>query len=338
MRTWLVAVISTLLLSACVPRAGNDTLVVSPAIAPAVTEPTIRAERVFVAEPPSWSPANVTRNARQVPTSEYIVRTGDSLLLIAYRTGAGASAIAKANALKPPYNIRPETRLQIPGGLYHRVGVGETGIAIARAYRTSWTEIVRINALRSPYTLQAGQNLLLSSNAVVDKNMNRSSPEVRAAAFSIDIDDIVTGGNIVGTGSVPPATGARFAGRFAWPLRGAIVGRFGAQGGGRVNDGVNIASENGTVVRAAAPGVVVYSGNEIGVFGGLVLIDHGEGWVTAYGHLGSLDVAKGDRVSTGQVIGGVGETGYVRQPQLHFQIRKDRQAVNPLNVLERFNG
>ena len=105
-----------------------------------------------------------------------------------------------------------------------------------------------------------------------------------------------------------------------------------------MNDGLNIAGQNGDAVRAAAPGVVVYSGNEIGVFGGLVLIDHGAGWITAYGHLSRLDIAQGERVSVGQEIGGVGETGYVSQPQLHFQVRKNRQAVNPLSYLEPSNS
>jgi murein DD-endopeptidase MepM/ murein hydrolase activator NlpD len=78
---------------------------------------------------------------------------------------------------------------------------------------------------------------------------------------------------------------------------------------------------------------VVYAGNEISVLGGLVLVDHGTGWVTAYGHLGSLDVAKGDRVKSGQKVGSVGDTGYVDRPQLHFEIRKDRQPLDPLTRL-----
>jgi murein DD-endopeptidase MepM/ murein hydrolase activator NlpD len=105
-----------------------------------------------------------------------------------------------------------------------------------------------------------------------------------------------------------------------------------------VNDGLNISAVSGTPVRASAPGTVVYSGNEIGVFGGLVLVDHGGGWVTAYGHLGSLSVTKGDRVTAGQPIGAVGETGYVTQPQLHFEIRKDRKPINPQTVLPANNA
>jgi murein DD-endopeptidase MepM/ murein hydrolase activator NlpD len=312
--------------------------VTSKAAAAAQSNPQIVAEQDLVVEPPSWSAANVVRNARQVSASVYTVQAGDSLLSIANKTGAGATAIAQANNLTPPFVIRPGTRMQIPSGLYHRVGAGETGIAIARAYRLVWANIVALNALKPPYILQVGQNLLLPSNANMVKASRALTPEARAAAFYINIDDIVTGGSPAGTASVLPATAVNFVGRFAWPLRGNVIGKFGPQGGGRVNDGLNIAGQNGDAVRAAAPGVVVYSGNEIGVFGGLVLIDHGAGWITAYGHLSRLDVAQGERVSVGQEIGGVGETGYVSQPQLHFQVRKNRQAVNPLSYLEPSNS
>ena len=338
MRLRLMVAGSTLFLSACVPRAGEFDRVDSAVAVPITTGPQIVAEQALVAETPSWSPANVARNARQVPTSTYIVKHGDSLLAIAATTGAGATAIADANILDAPYALRPGTRLQIPGGRYHRVGVGETGIAIARAYRTVWADIVALNALQPPYTLQIGQNLLLPSSATIGQIARPLTPELRAASFKLDIDDIVTGGSAAGAASPVPARTNSFVARFAWPLSGAIIGKFGSQGGERVNDGLNIAAQNGVAVRAAAPGVVVYSGNEIGVFGGLVLVDHGAGWITAYGHLGRLGVKKGDRVSVGQQIGEVGETGYVRQPQLHFQVRKDRKAVNPLSYLEPING
>jgi murein DD-endopeptidase MepM/ murein hydrolase activator NlpD len=112
-----------------------------------------------------------------------------------------------------------------------------------------------------------------------------------------------------------------------------MLSRFGSQGGGRVNDGVDIGAPAGSPVKSASDGVVVYSGNEIGVYGGLVLVDHGGGWISAYGHLSRLDVKRGDRVARGQSIGGVGETGYVDRPQLHFELRKDRKPVDPLTQL-----
>lgn len=327
-----IALSSTLALAACIPPGGEDYRIGPSAEAPSVA-PQLVPEKTVVAETPSWSPAVVERSARQVATAVYVVQSGDSLLAIAGKTGAGATAIADANNLHPPYTVRAGDRLQIPGGLYHKVGSGETGIAIARAYNVVWADVVMLNALQPPYTLQVGQNLLLPSAAVAHPPSGKMAPEMHAAAFTLNIDDIVTGGQPAGAAQLAANPATDFSGRFAWPLRGAIIGRFGSQGGGRVNDGLNIAAAGGTPVRAAAPGTIVYSGNEIGVFGGLVLIDHGGGWISAYGHLGRLNVARGNRVAAGQALGEVGETGYVSQPQLHFEIRKDRKPLNPITHL-----
>ena len=331
---------STLVLAACIPRGGDDYRIGrnSDIAVPEMVEPQLVPEKAIVAQTPSWSPAVVERNARQVATSAYIVQPGDSLFAIASKTGAGATAIADANNLAPPYPIRAGDRLQIPGGLYHKVGTGETGIAIARAYGVVWADIVAMNALQRPYTLQVGQNLLLPSQATEETASSEPTPEMRAAAFNLNIDDIVTGGQPAGLPAPLPTRPTGFAGAFQWPIQGRVLANFGSQGGGRVNDGLNIAASSGAPVGAAAPGVVVYSGNEIGVFGGLVLVDHGGGWITAYGHLGRIDVQRGDRVVAGQILGGVGETGYVTQPQLHFEIRKDRKALNPTAHLPRING
>lgn len=328
----LIALGSMLALTACIPPGGDDYRIGRNSEVP-VDQPQLIPEKTIVAETPSWSPSVVERNARQVATQAYIVQPGDSLFAIASKTGAGATAIADANNLLPPYPIRAGDRLQIPGGLYHKVGSGETGIAIARAYNVVWADVVMMNALQPPYTLQVGQNLLLPTSAMAGAAVEEMTPETRAAAFTLNIDDIVTGGSPAISTRVIAAKPSAFTGRFAWPVNGTIIGRFGSQGGGRVNDGLNIGASSGTAVLAAAPGTVVYSGNEIGVFGGLVLVDHGGGWVTAYGHLGRLDVAKGDRISAGQTLGSVGETGYVSQPQLHFEIRKDRKPLNPLTHL-----
>jgi murein DD-endopeptidase MepM/ murein hydrolase activator NlpD len=333
MRGRIIALGSTLSLAACIPPGGDDYRIGRNSPATESAEPQLVPEKAIVAETPSWSPSVVERNARQVATQAYVVQPGDSLFAIASKTGAGATAIADANNLRPPYPLRAGDRLQIPGGLYHRVGPGETGIAIARAYGVVWADIVMMNALQPPYTLQVGQNLLLPPTASADTAPTELTPETRAAAFNLNIDDIVTGGNPAGATPVATVAASGFAGGFSWPLQGPIIGRFGVQGGGRVNDGLNIAAIVGTPVLAAAPGTIVYSGNEIGVFGGLVLVDHGGGWVTAYGHLGSLNVAKGDRVVAGQPIGGVGETGYVTQPQLHFEIRQNRKPLDPLTKL-----
>jgi murein DD-endopeptidase MepM/ murein hydrolase activator NlpD len=342
-RLWL-ACFALLSLSACIPRGGDQSVKTSSdsgaqqGRGPIVLIP----ESEVVMATPAWSPAGVERNAGLVEAKSYTVRSGDTLYRIGNETGAGAEAIALANGLNAPYTLQVGQRLQIPAGLYHRVAAGETGIAIARAYRVDWGEVVSLNALTEPYVLRAGQFLRLPDSAsAVPVPSTLQSAQAMADAFTLNIDDIVTGsqpakpepGRPVASFATPISTPGVFSGAFGWPLDGRLVGRFGSQGGGRVNDGINIAAAPGTAVGAAGDGVVVYSGNEISVFGGLVMVDHGGGWITAYGHLGALAVKRGDRVKRGSLLGQVGDTGYVDTPQLHFEIRKDRKPVDPLTKL-----
>jgi len=123
----------------------------------------------------------------------------------------------------------------------------------------------------------------------------------------------------------PPRAG----GRFAWPVAGRVISAYGAKGKGLRNDGINIAAKRGTAVKAAENGVVVYAGNELPGFGNLVLIKHAGGWFTAYGHSDSLLVERGTKVKRGERIATIGSTGSVTTPQLHFEVRKGRGAVDP---------
>jgi murein DD-endopeptidase MepM/ murein hydrolase activator NlpD len=352
-KTIMIACSFSLLLSACIPQGRKDYRIGSapPRSTQTDQSPQIIAENAAVMQTPSWSPAVVERNSLNVEGGSYIVQPGDTLYRIVSNTGASLADIASANNLSAPYVLRTGQQLTIPAGLYHNVGAGETGIAISRAYGVTWSEIISLNALAAPYILNVGQRLRLPASAslntaAADNSNGVLSPEQRAAGFSLNIDDVVTGGEpAMASAVIAPSSagGARldtavqrpssFAGNFVWPLDGQLLSRFGSQGGGKVNDGLNIAAAKGTAVRSAGDGVVVYSGNEIGVFGGLILVDHGGGWVTAYGHLNDFQVKRGDVIKSGQAIGSVGETGYVDQPQLHFEIRKDRQPIDPITKL-----
>jgi murein DD-endopeptidase MepM/ murein hydrolase activator NlpD len=128
-------------------------------------------------------------------------------------------------------------------------------------------------------------------------------------------------------------------GRFVWPVQGDILLRFGPQGVGRRNDGLDIRAAQGAPVRAAAPGEVVYAGDQVPGFGNLVLIKHADGWVTAYAHLDQIDVQMKQQVTQGQAVGSVGTTGGAAQPELHFEVRyapspaDKAKPVDPVLVL-----
>jgi murein DD-endopeptidase MepM/ murein hydrolase activator NlpD len=119
--------------------------------------------------------------------------------------------------------------------------------------------------------------------------------------------------------------------QFQWPVRGRVVGDFGSYANGQRSDGINIAAGYGEPIHASADGVVRYSGNELRGYGNLALIEHSDGYFTAYAHADRFVVARGDHVARGQVIGYVGTSGGVGTPQLHFEVRHGNHGQTPIN-------
>lgn len=133
--------------------------------------------------------------------------------------------------------------------------------------------------------------------------------------------------------SVKPPKPSISKGRFLKPIDGQIISEFGDRSDGTFNDGINIEASEGSPVKAAAGGSVVYSGNQLQGYGNLVIVRHEDGYLTAYAHLKDLDLEKGQTVKQGDIIGKVGKTGNVDRPQLHFGVRKGREPVNPKDFL-----
>ncbi len=132
------------------------------------------------------------------------------------------------------------------------------------------------------------------------------------------------------TRDLPPLSSVNFG----WPVEGgSVISRFGSKGGGKYNDGINIAAPKGEPIWASADGVVVYSGNELKGYGNMVIIRHNDDWMTAYAHAEDITVRKNDVVKQGDIIGYVGKSGSVNEAQLHFGIRRGKEPVNPLDYL-----
>ncbi len=130
--------------------------------------------------------------------------------------------------------------------------------------------------------------------------------------------------------NVKPATNSGYM----WPVSSKkIINSFGPKGGGRVSDGIDIASAEGEPVWAAADGEVVFVGDELKGFGNMVLIKHQDGKTTNYAHMSRLTVDKYDRVKQGDIIGYVGSTGNVRSAQLHFGVNDGKTALDPQKYL-----
>ena len=124
-------------------------------------------------------------------------------------------------------------------------------------------------------------------------------------------------------------------GSFRWPTNGTLTSRYGYRnifGGSSFHGGIDIANSKGTDIVAADGGEVIHAGWD-GAYGYLVKIDHGNGYVTYYGHNSSILVSVGDKVYKGQHIAEMGATGRVTGTHCHFEVRKDGERVNPLDYL-----
>jgi murein DD-endopeptidase MepM/ murein hydrolase activator NlpD len=127
-----------------------------------------------------------------------------------------------------------------------------------------------------------------------------------------------------------PSAGVSSSG-FIWPAAGSVTSPFGYRWG-RLHEGIDIGAAYGAPIQAAAAGRVIYCGWEDG-YGNLTVIDHGNGIATAYGHQSSIVVSCGQDVAQGQTIGYVGSTGHSTGPHLHFEVRVNGTAVDPLGYL-----
>lgn len=124
------------------------------------------------------------------------------------------------------------------------------------------------------------------------------------------------------------------ASHYIWPVHGRIVKAYG-EGQGDYADGINIAAPQGEPVYATADGEVAYAGDSLKDFGDMVLIKHKDSTNSMYAHMGRIIVSARDRVRQGDIIGYVGATGAVRDPQLHFALREGKAPMNPESRLSR---
>lgn len=317
-----------------------QTVVSRPVISrPVDSQPAPRAAVAPAIDAPApFVPAPVVLAPEVVPEGTVTVRPGETLYALSRRLNIEVGDLVRANGLEPPYGLQAGRVLIVPAARYHRVRPGETAFAIARAYGVDLAVLARLNGLEAPMAARLGQRLKLPADI---------SLETRAAQFTLAIPGEDTPrqvepppGASVPTGAAePPApplpAAPAFAGRFSWPVDGRIVSRFGPKPGGLFNDGINIAAPMNTPIRAAAPGVVAYVGNRLSAFGNLLLIKHGDGWVTAYAHCADILVKRGDTIAAGEIVARVGRSGAIPSPQLHFEIRQGRKAVDPLGLLPR---
>lgn len=263
------------------------------------------------------------------------VRKGDTLYSIARRYDVPIRELIETNGLRPPYGLRIGQRLKMPTAKYHVVSKGDTLYNISKRYDVDMRSLSRANNLDEPYALSIGQRLLLPGSvvtkpAVTNYVSNTPAPQKKTASSAWK-KPAAPKRTYTSSYSAPVK---KRSSKFAWPVRGTVISKYGVIAKGRNNDGINIKAPLGAAVKAADSGTVAYAGNELKGFGNLILLKHSDGWITAYAHNDSLVVRKGQKVRKGEKIATVGSTGGVSSPQLHFEIRAGKKAVNPLSYLQ----
>lgn len=304
---------------------------------------------------------------------DIIVRRGDTAWSLARTAGVPLRDLIAANALQPPYALLSGQRLRLPQLRLHRVRAGESLSSVAELYDVGRDEIARLNGLVDPWRLHPNQILKIPGGRAALAALaapTLAAPTLAAGTLATPRlataappplppprprDGAITAGlpapaaTSAGTASPamrpapPPALAVTVSpprpgpvpARPVWPVGGRVLSAFGPKPGGLHNDGINIAAPAGTPVQAMERGTVVYAGNELKGFGNLVLVRHADGRTSAYAHLARIDVVRDAEVQRGSVLGTVGDSGGVRPPQLHFQVRERRKAVDPVGLLGR---
>jgi len=243
-------------------------------------------------------------NTRPVAKGSYTVQQGDTLSAIARKAGVGVAAIKSANGMKDGL-IRVGQKLTIPA---------DGTVQAASAKPADVDPII---------TGAAGPAKKASGEQVAGYTPPRKAEPKKDEKVIEDAEQ--------DTAAAPDATGI---GRMRWPVKGRVVTGYGGNSGGKANDGIDIAVPEGTPVKAAENGVVIYAGDGLKEFGNTVLVRHEDGLVTVYGHASELKVARGEKVKRGQEIARSGMSGSADAPKLHFEVRKNSAPVDPSTFLE----
>ena len=254
------------------------------------------------------------------------VQKGDTLYSISRRYNVPIKDLININRLSSPYTLYVGQRIALPTKQYHVVQRGESLYGIARMHNVDVTSLSKLNHLSTPYALYVGQKLLLPGSVSTAAPRHSESKVATAPVknTTVQANNKQTQAYVPTT---PPAKNR--SAKFLWPVQGTVISGFGNLGKGRKNDGINIKAPLGTAVKAADAGTVAYAGSELKGFGNLILIKHNDGWITAYAHNDRMFVKKGQKVARGEKISTVGSTGSVTTPQLHFEVRTGKKAVNP---------
>ncbi len=259
---------------------------------------------------PSWATGRWFETASYAKirgdAQTYRVRSGDSLWRIARRFDTDVWTLTEVNRLNDDTLLRigQVLRLPTPGEKLHLVRRGENLWEIAREHGVNLEDLQALNNLQHPDKLHEGQELRLPPAA---KRLNTRKVAIVASRQTAGPE-------------------------FDWPYRGTITSGYGERSGG-FHHGLDIAGDLGDPIRAATGGrVMIIDSNR--PYGRFLEINHDNGYQTLYGHASKILVDEGAEVQAGEKIAEIGNTGNSTGPHLHFEIRLNGEAINPLPYLQ----
>jgi len=280
---------------------------------------------------PAHSLAQSVMPARTpIPGGSYVVVKGDTLYSIAFRKGVDFRDLAQWNGIAAPYTIWPGRRLTLSPAspvAATRKPVAPAHVAAPAAPVFEPVDVPRSTSSAAPASsthAASGMSAVAASPPHPAKSA-LAEPVPVAGVATVPSPLPAPASRLVAAGAARVAGGVNWR----WPVDGTLISRFNSSD---AIPGIEIAGHAGDPVRAAANGVVVYSGNGLVGYGELVIIKHNDSFLSAYGHNRKRLVKEGQQVTAGQQIAEMGSTGATRD-ELEFQIRKDGNPVDPLSYL-----
>jgi murein DD-endopeptidase MepM/ murein hydrolase activator NlpD len=243
----------------------------------------------------------------------YTVKPGDTLTKIARATGTSVDDLKAANGLSDG-GVRIGQTLKVVNGV-NSTDTLKTASVPPKAAEQAPVAAPKVASVQ-PVAAKA-------------EPAPAAAPAKPAATETASLTDVEKKSDV--TSAAPQSTGID---KYRWPVSGAVIAGYGANVDGNRNDGIDISVPEGTPIKAAENGVVIYAGNGLKQLGNTVLVRHDDGKVTVYGHAGNINVTRGQKVTRGQTLAASGMSGDAKRPQVHFEVRKDATPVNPITFLE----
>lgn len=256
-------------------------------------------------------PGKITPPGGKPLGGTYTVKPGDTLTKIARETGTSVDALKAANGMTDG-TVRIGQTLKVGNGMTDPV-------------RTA--SVPQKPAEPAPVAPKVAAQQPAPVVAKVEPAV--AAPSKPAAAENASLSEVEKKADVASV--APQSTGIE---KYRWPVNGAVIAGYGANVNGSRNDGIDISVPEGTPIKAAENGVVIYAGNGLKQLGNTVLVRHDDGKVTVYGHASAINVTRGQKVTRGQTLASSGMSGDAQRPQVHFEVRKDATPVNPNTYLE----